>query len=131
MQEVSFDFDGTLDLPEVQEFCRTVIAYGCEVWITTLRYTDEVMAARHRKKQYVGYDNAELYAICADLGIPRSRIIFCNETSKNKALLQHNFAFHLDNDPYILFEIAHDLPHIGVNVTQPRWQQKCLEKLAD
>ena len=127
--KVSFDFDGTLTLNAVQVFCEKLIAKKHEVWITTYRYDDANIAERARQNLPVFYNNERLYAVTDELMIPRRRIIFTNQTSKVPFLIGHNFAFHLDDDPFMIKDIAEILPHIIVNVLDTSWKRQCLKKL--
>ena len=129
--KVSFDFDGTLTLRAVQSFCAELINKGHEVWICTMRDSDEMLAQRERKGGYSSYDNVDLYEVCWALNIPLERIIFCNETSKSPFLEQHDFVFHLDDDPYVLHEISLALPYLPINVLKPNWRTRCLQAIED
>ncbi len=123
--KVSFDFDGTLTQLKVKEFCKELIVLGHEVWICTMRYDDAHLA----KTRHVYYDNIGLYATCDLLGIDRSRIIFCNETTKSPFLAPHNFVFHLDDDQTVLNEIAEKLPNLAIDVYQSDWLMRCVQAL--
>lgn len=129
--KISFDFDGTLTLSAVQAFCMTMIELGHEVWICTMRDDDATLNEKARLGTYLGYDNRDLYAVCERLGIPRERIIFCNETSKSPFLQPHDFVFHLDDDPYVIQEIGLALPHLPVNVLKMGWQTRCLQAIEE
>ena len=52
---VSFDFDGTLDLPNMQELARVLLLSGHEVKITTARCPN--------------FDNRDLWALAGRIGI--------------------------------------------------------------
>jgi hypothetical protein len=127
--KVSFDFDGTLTMRSVQAFCALLIARNYDVWITTFRYDDEHLLYRKAQGLPRLYENDALYRISDALTIPRQHIIFTNHTPKLPFLLQHDFAFHLDDDPFMIAEIATVLPHIVVNVLAADWQKQCLLRL--
>ena len=128
MKRVSFDFDGTLTDHRVEQFCSTLAAQGYEVWITTLRFADEHIDTLN----YPSYDNQEVYDCASRIGIKRQHIQFCNETgNKLPQLIDKDFAFHLDDDPYIIRAITQIMPHIIVDVCKPGWEKQCLERLAD
>ena len=38
--KVSFDFDGTLSRKDVQEYAKSLVNSGLEVWIVTSRFDD-------------------------------------------------------------------------------------------
>jgi hypothetical protein len=124
--KVSFDFDGTLTRQSVQDFCATLIAQGHEVWITTMRYDNKHIDALNALGKSVGYSNIPLFELSKKLGIKYEHIIFCNEGSKTPFLMQHDFAFHLDDDPYVLQQLSITIPHLGVDVCLGGWQQHCL-----
>ena len=127
-KRISFDFDGTLTELNVQRFCYSLLKQGCEVWITTLRCSPEEMRKRPEKRFF--YDNKDLYKLAEDLGILPQHIQFCNETSyKVPQLIDKDFAFHLDDDPFIVSEIGKHLPHIIVDYNHANWRTHCLERL--
>ena len=39
--KVSFDFDGTLSRKDVQNFAKSLVNTGYDVWIVTSRFDDE------------------------------------------------------------------------------------------
>jgi hypothetical protein len=126
--KVSFDYDGTLSEIPVRRFCKQLMHEGIEVWVCTMRYDDAHLAKATRR---INYNNADLFMVCDLLGIKREHIIFCNETSKSPFLEPHNFAFHLDDDPYVIQEVGLVLPLLCINVQRVGWGQKCLQAIAD
>ncbi len=129
MKRVSFDFDGTLTEQRVLQFAKKLRDEGYELWITTLRHSDENMAALGIK---TFYNNEKLFKIAKQLGIKTNHIQFCNETGyKLEYLIDKDFRFHLDDDRYIIHSIGQHLPHIIVDCYDPDWRTQCLERLVD
>ena len=94
MKDVSFDFDGTLALPEVQSYAAELMKRDdVRVWVTTRRISGQ----KH---------NQDLYKITKKLGIPDSRITFCSLRYKYEVISKHPFIWHLDDDPQDLQALA-------------------------
>lgn len=83
--KVSFDFDQTLDREDVQEYAKSLIKRGIEVWICTARPNDP-------KRM----DNSDIYEVATTVGIPKDRIIFTNYEFKLPYL--KDFLWHLDDE---------------------------------
>lgn len=80
--KVSFDFDGTLDLPEVQDMARHLVNKGFEVWIVTARCPSMW--------------HGDLDLVANEIGI-RYKKYMCFE-DKAVFLKDKGFLFHLDDD---------------------------------
>lgn len=119
--KVSFDFDGTLSRIDVQEFAKTLIDDGLDVWICTSRLCPE--------KALNNKWNDDLFKVANELGIPKSNIIFTNYEDK-AAHLTEDFIWHLDDDWIELDEINRQKKTVGVSVFEnSAWKQKCLKIL--
>ncbi len=118
--KVSFDFDGTLSRPDVQEYAKELIEKGIEVIVTTSRFDES------NKHLYpVNPTNEDLYAVTDSLGIKRENIYFTNMDDKIN-YLHNDIAWHLDDDEYELWEIFNsDLNVEGVDVNDDDWRWKC------
>ena len=115
---VSFDFDGTLSRSAVQRYAKHLVAKGYDVWICT---------SRCESMGWVRYDNSDLFAVAADVGIPYERIIFTRGDWKVKHL-PPNTLLHIDNDPYELAEIR-DIPIVDIRKS---WSlRRCANILAE
>lgn len=134
--KVSFDFDGTLQRPDVQEYAAKLIKLGIEVWVVTTRYD-----SNHKHKwskvfpeelwakitsNTTGDPNAELWAVVDRLGIPRYQVRFTCMEWKYTYLNGTKFLWHLDDNPE---EFTH-AKQKGCNVTMIQvesgnWKQKC------
>ena len=129
MKRVSFDFDGTLTERRVLQFAKKLRDEGYELWITTLRHSDESIAALGIK---TFYNNEKLFKIAKQLRIKANHIQFCNETGyKLDYLIDKDFSFHLDDNAQIIHALAQHLPHIVVDCCEPNWRAQCLERLVD
>ncbi len=119
MNKVSFDFDGCLELGEVQDFAEECKAIGCELWIVTSRLTG-------RKK-----GNDDLYAVADKLDIPRAQIVFTERKPKRDYFADNpGFDFHLDDDGAEVGEIA-DLsgPKAVWYFEDEPWRKSCLDAI--
>lgn len=121
IMKVSFDFDGTLSRTDVQEFAKTLIKDGLDVWIFTCRLCP--------KKAPNNEWNDDLFKVVNELGISKSKIIFTNYEYKAK-YLDDTFIWHLDDDWIELNEINRQRKTVGVSVFgNSVWKQKCLKIL--
>lgn len=98
--KVSFDFDGTLDNPIVQEYAKELISRGIEVHLVTSRRSEEYFMSLFPNKPEGSFSliNEDLFAVTEQVGIPVGNIHFTNGNykagffSKNK-----DFVWHLDD----------------------------------
>jgi len=119
--KVSFDFDSTLSRTDVQEFAKTLIDDGLDVWICTSRLCPE--------KAPNNEWNDDLFKVANELGIPKSNVIFTNYENKAEHLTD-DFIWHLDDDWIELKEINRQRKTVGVSVFgNSVWKQKCLKIL--
>jgi hypothetical protein len=84
---VSFDFDGVLDDPIVQEYAKSLIQKNINVYICTFRKEDQISNS-----------NNDLIKIAKKIGIPLDNIIYTNNVDKGIILKNYNFIWHLDDD---------------------------------
>lgn len=150
--KVSFDFDGTLDRPEIQQYARELIGRGIEVWIVTAR-VDHYMFEEERKKALTvvetpagltrpyapiyGYEmrkkprhHTDVIDVADSLGIPYERVMFVGGYTEYKLeyLNGLGFAFHIDDDWYELkfFHLQKDSIDVqAVNATLSTWREDC------
>lgn len=121
MMKVSFDFDSTLSRTDVQEFAKTLIDDGLDVWICTSRLCPE--------KAPNNEWNDDLFKVANELGIPKSKVIFTNYEDKAEHLTD-DFIWHLDDDWIELDKINKQRKTVGVSVFgNSVWKQKCLKIL--
>jgi len=121
MHKVSFDFDGTLATPEVQEYALELINQGIEVWIVTARYDEN-----HKHRYLPNPTLEDLWEVADRLVIPRDRVRFMNMVPKHEYLHHSKFLWHLDD-----CDIEHEnaivakcaVPYIHVH--DPLWKEKC------
>ena len=120
--KVSFDFDGTLSRPDVQEYAKELIERGIEVIVITSRF-DEESKSKHIYSS--NPTNKDLYAITDSLGIKRENIYFTNMDDKVN-YLHNDIAWHLDDDEYELWEIFNsDLNVDDIDVKDDDWRWMC------
>jgi len=101
--KVSFDYDGTLDRKDVQEFAISLIDSGYDVWIVTSRCATEPALAKGW--HWVERQNKELYDVAEKCGIPKEKIVFTEHVDKIEYLEGKEFLFHLDDSVDELIEI--------------------------
>lgn len=138
--KVSFDFDGTLELPEIQEYAKSLIKKGIEVWIVTTRYDANHM---HRWREqfpeaewaaifseHDGDPNFNVWGVAESLGIPRHHVRFTCMQYKHTYLSETKFVFHLDDNPEEMRHAkAHNCNVPFVDVTHPNWKEVCDEHI--
>lgn len=125
---VSFDFDGTLSKPHVQEYAKELIARGLDVWVITARY-DELHSHLYN---FNDATNDDLWKIIDDLGIPKWKVCFMNMNPKADYITNTKIIWHLDDDFVELSNIRHaHIPTIGIQVNAGSWKRKCERLLKD
>jgi len=67
MKRVTFDFDGTLDMKIVQEYAKSLIDRGVDVWICTARFEPGYEHLWGGKE----WSNADLDEVAETLGITK------------------------------------------------------------
>jgi len=118
MIKVSFDFDSTLSRIDVQEYAKTLIDKGIEVWICTSR----LEPSKAPNKEW----NDDLFLVADNLGIKRSNIIFCNYENKSVALNGKGFLFHIDDDNIELSFIKTDTDVTPIYLFgNKQWREHC------
>lgn len=121
--KVSFDFDGTLDKPSMQEYARELIAKGVDVYIVTGRLSDANAPAE-------GY-NDDLYDIAAYVGIERKRIRFMDFVEKYHYFRNRNFVWHIDDHWTTVGLINRFTNTRGITLSaRNNWRKECNEELA-
>ena len=124
---VSFDFDGTLSLPGVQEYAKELMLKGVDVWVITSRF-DELH--KHLYQQHP--TNDDLYSVCDYMGIPLRKIIFTNMELKAEYLANTNVLWHLDDDIVELGAIRDSrLKTKAVSVNCKFWKSECNQIISD
>lgn len=125
--KVSFDFDGTLEFQDVQDYAKQLIGEGVEVWVVTTRWDEN---HKHKYPQNATLD--DLWEVVDNLGIPRWRVRFTCMEWKWKYLDGTKFVWHLD-DNESEFDYARKnkckVPMVWVHTNG--WQEKCEKLLRD
>lgn len=117
---VTFDFDSTLSRKDVQDYAKSLINKGIEVWVLTSRY-DEL----HKHRYTLNPTNEDLYNVTDSLGIPRSKIRFQCMRPKAEYLFNTNVIWHLDDDYIEVNEINKETDTVGISVIGSSWKQNC------
>ena len=120
---VAFDFDSTLDNPIVQEYAKSLVEKGIEVWIVTSRMDNQ--SARN----YLW--NRDLFLVAKSVGILECNINFCNMEDKYKFFQRNEgFLWHLDDDMFELDLINDETITTGVYVyNNNNWLKLCEDLL--
>jgi hypothetical protein len=121
MKKVSFDFDSTLDKPQIQKFAVELMREGFDVHIVTSRPThwtlDEV------------WDNSDLFQIAEILNISRKKIHFTDYKPKSSFFEENeDFLFHLDDDHVEIEEITHSTK-VNAILLDDNWKENILKLL--
>lgn len=125
MKKVSFDYDGALTLPDVENFVKELVGSGVEVWVITSRVGDD---GPHKPSTPFPDPqwNEDLWETCSRVGIPKDKVIFTNFVDKIEFIRNKGLIFHLDDDPYELLGIMEDGDKCEpVNVNNFDWQNIC------
>jgi hypothetical protein len=123
--KVSFDFDGTLQEEEVQEYAKELISRGIEVWVVTTRY-DENQMHRYAPR---GTNIDDLWEVVDRLGIPRWRVRFTCMEWKWKYLKDTQFLWHLDDNYEEQSYARANSCKLPIILVQGNWKTKCEELL--
>lgn len=125
MKKVSFDFDGTLEFQDIQEYAKELVNRGVEVWIVTTRYED--------LSNYNNFNvsHTDLYKALEYTGIKKEHVHFNNMEYKYTFFKDKSFAFHLDDNPDELRYLRYNCPDVkGVYVLKNGWKEYCEELLS-
>ena len=126
--KVSFDYDGTLALPQVEEFAKELVDKGYEVWIVTSRVGDDDDPPNQIWKSPDW--NKDLWESCERIGIPKNQVKFTKFADKIEFLKDKDYLFHLDDDLYELMAIVESKDSCQpLNVGHFEWKENCLEVL--
>ena len=125
--KVSFDYDGTLALPHVEEFAKELVDKGYEVWVVTSRVSEDDSILH----PWVKPDwNKDLWESCERIGIPENQVKFTSFADKIEFLKDKDYLFHLDDDLYELTAIMETKDSCQpLNVGHFEWKENCLEVL--
>jgi len=121
MKRVTFDFDGTLDMKVVQEYAKSLIERGVDVWICTARFEPGYQHSWGGSE----WSNADVFEVAKELGI--TKIIFTNMVDKYELLENNDIMWHLDDDYYEI-DVMNESSNIKGILVEEGWKEKC-EKL--
>lgn len=116
--KVSFDFDGTLDNNNVQEFALKLINDGIDVWIHSARFCESEVRPRW---------NDDIYEVADRLGIPRENIVLTEMYDKFIFFQDRDFIWHLDDSSATIKSITEKTETIGIHYSHysDDWIKKC------
>lgn len=126
--KVSFDFDSTLSRTDIQDYAKTLILRGFEVWVCTSRYEN---CSDYLWRRWEKDCHEDLKKVISELGIPWERVIFTNMQDKWYKMQELGFnpLFHLDDDSIELNGINRNLKTTkAISCTGGGWKKK-LEKI--
>lgn len=129
--QVSFDFDNTLSRKDVQDYAKSLINKGFEVWILTSRYK--------KCNDYPWYKpslhencHQDIFNVMEELNLPEERLIFTNMQDKADTILAFDWfnpVWHLDDD-YIELNIIHKKTKCrAFSVVSSSYKKKCNKAL--
>ncbi len=122
--KVSFDFDGTLDKVYVQDYAKSLINKGVEVFVITARFNEL------RKSFYkANPSNDDLWKVCENVGIPTRNVIFCNMEDKSTAIVDTDLKWHLDDCWVTINDINTNTTIPAIDIMHADWKQQCNELL--
>lgn len=129
MKKVSFDYDGTLALPSVEEFAKELVEQGYDVWVVTSRVGDDDLENSFQPWRTPDW-NRDLWESCERIGIPKDNVVFTSFKEKIDYLKDKDYIFHLDDDLYELTAIMESGDSCRpLNVGHFDWKNNCLEVL--
>lgn len=118
---ISFDFDGVLDLPMVQECAASLITSGHTVFILTARFSDE-----QRNPNWGADWNDDLKAVAEYIGIPEERWLFAGEGLKSTLAKELGIQVHVDDDMGFVNDVRMVCPCVWFTAGRAA---RCLEEL--
>ena len=128
MKRVSFDFDSTLSLRLVQDYAKSLINRGYDLWVVTSRLPNGSDPKYKKHGMLVEIDNSDMFEVTDMLGIKREQIIFTSHRKKSEIINEMGieFLFHLDDDWTELNHINRETKTKGVSCFGTSgWKQKC------
>ena len=128
MKRVSFDFDSTLSLRLVQDYAKSLINRGYDLWVVTSRLPNGSDPKYKKHGMWVEIDNSDMFEVTDMLGIKREQIIFTSHRKKSEIINEMGieFLFHLDDDWTELNHINRETKTKGVSCFGTSgWKQKC------
>lgn len=109
MKTVSFDFDGTLNRKDVQDYAMS-IKDNCKLIIVT-----------HRMP-FLSY--RDIFQVAARIGIPKENINFVHKSGKVKFFQKHPVTLHIDNNYFVVLEIRKKAQVMALDVNNTNWKRE-------
>ena len=121
MVKVSFDFDGTLEFQDVQNYARTLMQSGVDVWVVTTRWDEN-----HKHKYGLNPTLDDLWEVIDSLQIPRWKVRFTCMEWKYTYLNGTDFVWHLDDNTEEFSKAKANGCNVPmIQVDSNGWQIKC------
>ncbi len=98
MSVIAFDFDGVLDDPKMQKFCRKLKSEGNEIWIVTARSDNDFNKSKILNK----------------IGISEYMVLYAGNKSKVPLLESITADLYIDNITKEFFDIQNHTKTIPV-----------------
>jgi len=109
MKTVSFDFDGTLQRQDVQDYAMSI------------KDCHKLIIVTHRMP-FLSY--RDIFQVAAKIGIPKESIYFVHKSGKVKFFQKHPVALHLDNNYFIVLEIRKKAQVMALDVSSFNWRSE-------
>lgn len=116
---VTFDFDNTLTRKHVQDYFKSLVKKGVDVWLLTSRF-DELNKHRYHQNP----TNDDLWKLIDELKFPRHKVLFTNFELKANYLKETKVLWHLDDDLLELKSINNTTKTTAISV-HGNWKHKC------
>ena len=132
MNKVSFDFDSTLSIKQIEDFASSLIKQGYDLWVITSRNTDGTDPKYKQNGMWVPIDNTDLFEVTDRIGIKRNQIIFTSHQLKSEVINERGleFIFHLDDDWIEINHINRETNTTGISCFGTNgWKNKCKKLL--
>ena len=100
MIKITFDYDGCLSQPKIQELAKKCISLGCQVHILTSRF-DCIRRLKFNDLK----PNDDIYQTAEEVGVKPSRIAFTNQEKKWIHLLDTGVHIHIDDDVQVIKDL--------------------------
>lgn len=115
--KVSFDYDDTLDRPEILEYAKELKERGFEIWICTMR----------SKMVYL-----DIVHTCAVLDIDYKERVICTGMAEKGQFLKDGFVLHLDDNKDNCNEVTKTagIPCVDTWISNTLWKDHAQEILS-
>ena len=120
--KITFDYDGCLSLPHVQNIAKNCISLGCQVFILTSRF-DCIRRLKFNDLK----PNDDIYQTAEEVGVKPSRIAFTNQEKKWIHLLDTGVHIHIDDDLQVIKDLDFYKNVKGFNSNDKNLEEKLFD----